>query len=194
MMTCGNTATSLVVSGARPGDNVRLRLFVQPVHDQEEAIRRSGPGREPAAAAERPDPEPGRDREGVAAAGAGRLQAIADARAKMAGAATPAEKIAAANAESSALARLLVVVENYPQPQVERDVRAPHGRARGHREPAVDRAHALQRARAGVQHAAAAVPVERHGAPSSASRSTRTSTRPPAPSACPRWTSGSSHV
>lgn len=40
---------------------------------------------------------------------------IADARAKMAGAQTPAEKIQAANAESSALARLLVVVENYPQ-------------------------------------------------------------------------------
>ena len=42
-------------------------------------------------------------------------QSIADARAKMAGATTPAEKIAAANAESSALARLMVVVENYPQ-------------------------------------------------------------------------------
>jgi LemA protein len=41
--------------------------------------------------------------------------AIADARAKMAGATTPAERIAASNAESSALARLLVVVENYPQ-------------------------------------------------------------------------------
>jgi LemA protein len=43
------------------------------------------------------------------------FQAVADARAKMAGATTPAEKIAGANAESSALARLLVVVENYPQ-------------------------------------------------------------------------------
>ncbi len=43
------------------------------------------------------------------------LQAVADARAKMAGASTPAERIAGANAESSALARLLVVVENYPQ-------------------------------------------------------------------------------
>src|SRR5262245_24825749 len=43
------------------------------------------------------------------------FQSIAEARAKMAGATTPAEKIAAANAESSALARLLVVVENYPQ-------------------------------------------------------------------------------
>jgi LemA protein len=43
------------------------------------------------------------------------LQAVTDARARMAGATTPAERIAAANAESSALARLLVVVENYPQ-------------------------------------------------------------------------------
>jgi LemA protein len=41
--------------------------------------------------------------------------AVADARAKMAGASTPSDKIAAANQESSALARLLVVVENYPQ-------------------------------------------------------------------------------
>ena len=43
------------------------------------------------------------------------FQGIADARAKMAGATTVNEKVAAANAESSALARLLVVVENYPQ-------------------------------------------------------------------------------
>jgi LemA protein len=43
------------------------------------------------------------------------FQSVADARAKMAGASTPSETIAAANAQSSALARLLVVVENYPQ-------------------------------------------------------------------------------
>jgi LemA protein len=43
------------------------------------------------------------------------FQSVADARAKMAGATTPTEKIAGANAESSALARLLVVVEAYPQ-------------------------------------------------------------------------------
>ena len=43
------------------------------------------------------------------------IQSVTDARAQMAGARTPAERIAAANAESSALARLLVVVENYPQ-------------------------------------------------------------------------------
>src|SRR5688572_16823543 len=40
---------------------------------------------------------------------------IADARAAMAGARTPAEKIAAGNAMDSALSRLLVVIENYPQ-------------------------------------------------------------------------------
>jgi LemA protein len=40
---------------------------------------------------------------------------VAESRAKLAGAATPEQQIAAANEQSSALARLLVVVENYPQ-------------------------------------------------------------------------------
>ena len=40
--------------------------------------------------------------------------AIAESRAKLAGARTPQETMAAANEQSSALARLLVVVENYP--------------------------------------------------------------------------------
>jgi len=39
---------------------------------------------------------------------------IADSRAKLAGATTPEQRIAAANEQSSALARLLVIVENYP--------------------------------------------------------------------------------
>jgi LemA protein len=39
---------------------------------------------------------------------------LADARAKLSGSTSPAETIAAANQQSSALARLLVVVENYP--------------------------------------------------------------------------------
>ena len=43
------------------------------------------------------------------------FQAIADSRARLAGAQTTEEKIQAANEQTSALARLLVVVENYPQ-------------------------------------------------------------------------------
>ncbi|MGQ0733144.1 MAG: LemA family protein [Acidobacteriota bacterium] len=43
------------------------------------------------------------------------FQAIADSRARLAGAQTTEQKIQAANEQSSALARLLVVVENYPQ-------------------------------------------------------------------------------
>ena len=42
------------------------------------------------------------------------FEKLADARAKMAGARTPAESIDAANQMSAALGRLLVVVENYP--------------------------------------------------------------------------------
>jgi LemA protein len=43
------------------------------------------------------------------------LESIANARAQMAGAKTPAEKIAANTQLEGALGRLLVVVENYPQ-------------------------------------------------------------------------------
>ena len=43
------------------------------------------------------------------------LEAIANARARMAGAGSVPDRIAASNELSSALARLLVVVENYPQ-------------------------------------------------------------------------------
>ena len=42
------------------------------------------------------------------------FQQIADSRSKLAGAQTPAETISAANQQSAALARLLVIVENYP--------------------------------------------------------------------------------
>src|SRR5436190_12455813 len=43
------------------------------------------------------------------------FQAVADSRARLAGATTPDQKIEAANQQSAALARLLAVVENYPQ-------------------------------------------------------------------------------
>jgi LemA protein len=39
---------------------------------------------------------------------------IAESRSKLAGATTPADQIAAANQQSAALGRLLVIVENYP--------------------------------------------------------------------------------
>jgi len=42
------------------------------------------------------------------------FQQIAESRAKLSGAQTPADAIAAANEQSAALARLLVIVENYP--------------------------------------------------------------------------------
>jgi len=42
------------------------------------------------------------------------FQSIADSRAKLAGAQTTEQKITAANEQTSALSRLLVVVENYP--------------------------------------------------------------------------------
>jgi LemA protein len=40
---------------------------------------------------------------------------IAESRAKLAGATTPEQRMQAANEQSTALARLLVIVENYPQ-------------------------------------------------------------------------------
>src|SRR6476659_949859 len=41
--------------------------------------------------------------------------AIANSRAKLAGATTPEQKMEAANEQTTALSRLLVIVENYPQ-------------------------------------------------------------------------------
>ena len=52
---------------------------------------------------------------GYAAHEKGLFESIADARARLAGAKTRAESIDAANNMSSAISRLLMVVENYPQ-------------------------------------------------------------------------------
>jgi len=51
---------------------------------------------------------------GYAAHEEGVYKDIADSRAKLAGAKTPEETIQAANQQSAALARLLLIVENYP--------------------------------------------------------------------------------
>ena len=52
------------------------------------------------------------------------LTSIAASREKLAGARTPEDTIKAANEQSSALARLLVVVENYPQLKSDANFRA----------------------------------------------------------------------
>ncbi|HET6316089.1 MAG TPA: LemA family protein [Chloroflexota bacterium] len=52
---------------------------------------------------------------GTAAQEQALYKSIADARARLAGARTPEEKMAAANEQETALSRLLVVVENYPE-------------------------------------------------------------------------------
>ncbi|MDE3155962.1 MAG: LemA family protein [Acidobacteriota bacterium] len=52
---------------------------------------------------------------GYAAHESGVFEAIADSRAKLAGAQTPADTIAAANQQSAALGRLLAIAEAYPQ-------------------------------------------------------------------------------
>jgi len=51
---------------------------------------------------------------GYAAHEEGVFKAIADSRAKLSGATTPEQTIQAANEQTSALSRLLVIVENYP--------------------------------------------------------------------------------
>jgi LemA protein len=52
---------------------------------------------------------------GYAAHEEGVFRVVAESRARLSGATTPEETIAAANAQTSALARLLAIVENYPQ-------------------------------------------------------------------------------
>ena len=82
---------------------------------------------------------------------------------------------AAQDGLSSALSRLLVVVEKYPELKATAELPRPAGPARGDREPDRRRAQALQRDRAGVQHGAPALPdrvLRRHPR---ASRSGRTS-------------------
>jgi LemA protein len=90
---------------------------------------------------------------------------IADSRARLAGARTPEETIQAANQQSAALARLLVVVENYPQLRSSETFNRLMDELSGTENRNRCRADALQRTRAGVQHGAASVPCERDRRP-----------------------------
>ena len=141
-------------------DRVFLQHVRQPGRGDQGAM---GAGREPVAAPQRPDPEPGGDGERDRTAGAGRLRPHRrlarearwrhDARTADAG----------GQRAKPALARLLVVVENYPQLRSNEQFARLDGRVVRHGEPPRGRADAIQRARAGLQHVAPAVPVEHHG-------------------------------
>ena len=112
--------------------------------------------------------------------------AIADSRAKLAGAQTPEQRMAAANEQSAALARLLVVVENYPDLKSNETFARLMDELAGHREPHRRGADALQRGRPGLQHAAPIVPVATSPRASSASRNTRCSRRRRRPKQVPK--------
>ena len=77
---------------------------------------------------------------------------IADSRAKMAGATTPDETIQAANEQSAALGSPARRRRELSAAAIERKLQPADGRALGHGEPDRRRAHALQRAGAGLQH------------------------------------------
>ena len=163
-----------------------VRLLVQHVRragrGDQDAV---GAGGEPAAAPQRPDSEPGGNDQGHRAAGAGRVRPdrrIARQAGRRADAAS--RRSQAANEQSSALARLLVVVENYPQLRSNETFNRLMDELVGHGKPHRRRADAVQRARAGVQHVAAAVPVEHHRRHLRLQANTRCSTRRRKPSAC----------
>ena len=91
------------------------------------------------------------------------FQAIADSRAKLAGAGTPDQKMAAANEQTSALARLLVVVENYPTLKSDATfARLMDELAGTENRIAVERMR-YNETGPGVQHLAAPVPGQHHG-------------------------------
>ena len=98
---------------------------------------------------------------GFAAHEEGIFKEIADARAKLLAAKSPAETIAAANQQSSALGRLLAVVENYPNLKANEQFNRLMDELAGTENRLTRRARALQRAHPGVQHHAAQVPEQR---------------------------------
>ena len=80
------------------------------------------------------------------------IDSVTKARAQMAGAQSPAEKIAADGQLTSALSRLMVVVENYRNMQSQREFPALAGRTCGNGKPHRSGAPQVQRDRAKLQH------------------------------------------
>src|SRR6266699_5697959 len=107
-------------SGCFGGDRAAAGKFVHRPQESDGREARSGErrlgagGRRPATAGGL-DPQFGGDGERICGAGANRFRRDRKARSALLGAHSPAEKIAANGQLDSALGRLLVVVENYPQ-------------------------------------------------------------------------------
>ena len=106
-------------------------------------------------------PEPGRNRQGLRGSTKKACSRTSPRRARGCWRPRrPRRSIQAANQQTSALGRLLAVVENYPQLQANEQFNRLMDELVGHREPHRRRADALQRARPGIQHVAPAVPGE----------------------------------
>ncbi len=98
---------------------------------------------------------------GYAAHESGVFKDIAESRSRLLAAKTPEETIQAANQQTSALGRLLAVVENYPQPEGQRAVQPPAWtNSQAPRTGSPSRGCATTSG-PGIQHAAPAVPVQR---------------------------------
>ena len=111
---------------------------------------------------------------------------IAESRAKLAGAQTPEQRMAAANEQSSALARLLVVVENYPDLKSnETFARLMDELAGTENRISVERMRYNEAVQA-YNTAAPVVPRQHHRRRSSASRSTSCSRCPSRPRYVPK--------
>ena len=151
LMTRRTAARLLVLAlAALPLTGCSYNTLRQPGRGDQGAV---GAGAEPAAAAQRPDPEPGRDRQGLRRStrkACSRTSPTRDRgcwRRK-----SPEETIQAANQQTSRARPAAGGRRELSAAQGERAVQPADGRAGRHREPHRRRAHALQRARAGVQH------------------------------------------
>ena len=158
-MLLRSAADRCVALAALPLTGCSYNKFVEPGRSDQGAV---GTGREPAAAAQRSDSEPGRDGQGLRRStkkASSRTSPTRDrgcSAAKSPGGNDRGREPADVGARPAAGGR-----RELSAAEGQRAVQPADGRARRHREPARRRAHALQRARAGIQHVAAAVPGQR---------------------------------
>ena len=174
----------MVVAAAASGCS--YNRFVAQEESDQDAV---GAGRESAAAPQRSDSQPGRNDQRLAQQERDVFGQIAESRAKLARSADArADDTGRQRAERRAGAAARHRRE-LPAAAVERNVQPPDGRAVGDRKPDRRGADALQRARAGVQHARGASSRRTSPPASSVSRSIPCSTRRRRPNGCRASTS-----